>query len=292
MAEFRAQQKTLVDVETQLLEATDEAAHEILTATQQARPGRATTASARLVRSGLLVATGIAIGALAVAGIRQAPVQPASQPPSTVAAERVPVTPAPEPTGSPVVAAVIPAVVADVTPPPVVQSPVVQSPIVQSPVVQAPVVQRPVVQPSIPTPAPPVAVAAPAPAPAAVAPPSKQLSLREELLNGSQRWLDAYYRQDTITMAKMTIADAAIEDERTDAERLPPGLSDVQRTLTGVTFHQTDTVAMITANMVERSSDTRAAESYVSHLWVRQDGTWQLQTIRLTPVSALATSAR
>ena len=119
-------------------------------------------------------------------------------------------------------------------------------------------------------------------------PPTKTQSVREELLNASQRWLDAYYRQDKNTMAKMAIPDVSIEDDRKDEERIPPGLPDVQRKLTGVNFHQTTTVAMITANMVEQSGDARASESYVSHLWVRQGGTWQLQTVRLTTASGAA----
>jgi hypothetical protein len=127
------------------------------------------------------------------------------------------------------------------------------------------------------------------PAPAAVertvpstTEPARPLPLREELLNASRHWLDAYYRQDKSAMAKLAIPDVSIEDDREDGDRIPPGLPDVKRTLTGVSFHQTPTVAMITANMVEQSGDTGSADSYVSHLWVRQDGSWRLQTFRIT----------
>jgi hypothetical protein len=118
----------------------------------------------------------------------------------------------------------------------------------------------------------------------AARPLAKPLPLREELLNASQRWLDAYYRQDKTAIVTMASAAATIEDERREDERIPPGLTNVRRTLTGVSFHQTDSVAMIIAHMVEQTGDTRGLESYVSHLWVRENGAWRLQTVRLTSV--------
>lgn len=351
MAEYRTQQKELGDVESQLLEAADEAAHDILMATRRdiraalvrarrelleltadvasvtnaafdpaqetflatrqymhtvlaetrtdlhsvdkeatargfdieldpatmhitlpaREPGRRTTAASAaappLMGSGRLLVTGVAVGALAIGFSsgrwpwRAMPTVP------TVSSE-------------PAAAAPVPMVaVANAAPAPAREAPFVLA----AAAAPLPVTVKRVA----PAVAPPVAKAPPAPAsPSAPTPlipaPARTLPLREELLNASQRWLDAYYRQDKSAMAQMAIPDVSVEDERKDAERIPRGLPDVQRTLTGVNFHQTSTVAMITANMSEQSGDSHAPASYISHLWVRQDGTWQLQTVRLT----------
>ena len=132
-------------------------------------------------------------------------------------------------------------------------------------------------------------MAAPA---AAIAP----ASLQDSLTGVAARWLDAYYRGDRATMT--AISDKVnVSDDRADKERLPRGLSGVQRSLEDVTFRVLGSQAMLTARMTERMDNPGGGQmaqavSYVSHIWTQRGGAWQLYDVRIISASALSKSLR
>jgi hypothetical protein len=126
--------------------------------------------------------------------------------------------------------------------------------------------------------------------------PTTQKSLEALLTNETRRWLDAYYRQDRATMAAIS-AKVSVDDDREDKERLPKGLSGVQRSLDDVKFQTFGQQAMLTAKMTERMDDAAAGQmaeavSFVSQIWLQRNGTWQLETVRIVSAAGLARALR
>jgi hypothetical protein len=169
------------------------------------------------------------------------------------------------------------------------------------PAIDPPVSSSPAVTPTAP---PAAAVNAPARPPAALAErpaattvaPTTQKSLEALLTNETRRWLDAYYRQDRATMAAIS-AKVSVDDDREDKERLPKGLSGVQRSLDDVKFQTFGQQAMLTAKMTERMDDAAAGQmaeavSFVSQIWLQRNGTWQLETVRIVSAAGLARALR
>jgi hypothetical protein len=206
-----------------------------------------------------------------------------------------------------------------ITPRPSPQVPIAQAapqrppvaPVVPSPSMSASnssrlTTQQPITPPA-PTPIPPTqpasgANAAPSTAiaaarPAAAAPPAPsstpatQSSINETLTSAASRWLDAYYRQDRATMASIS-PQVNVADDRGDKDRLPRGLTGVRRTLEDVNVQVFSSEAMLTAKMTERMENAAAGQSaqsvaYVSHMWTRRNGTWQLYDVRIVSSSTL-----
>jgi hypothetical protein len=110
------------------------------------------------------------------------------------------------------------------------------------------------------------------------------------------RWLDAYYRQDRATMASIS-AQVTIADDRSDRERLPRGLTGVQRSLEDVNFSVVTTEAMLTARMTERMENSAAGQmaqavTFIHFMWSQRNGSWQLHSVRLVSMSRLSKSVR
>ena len=123
-----------------------------------------------------------------------------------------------------------------------------------------------------------------------------QRSLQDSLTSVATRWLDAYYRQDRATMASIS-AQVTIADDRSDKERLPRGLTGVQRSLEDVNFSVVTTEAMLTARMTERMENPAAGQmaqavTFIHFMWSQRNGAWQLHSVRMVSMSSLSKSVR
>jgi hypothetical protein len=93
-------------------------------------------------------------------------------------------------------------------------------------------------------------------------------------------------------MAAFSSADIRVTDERSEQERLPRGLSNVERTLTSPRVQVFGSAAILTAKVTERVEDPKLgqrteAASFISQTWARRDGAWQLHEVRLVSAAAL-----
>jgi hypothetical protein len=140
----------------------------------------------------------------------------------------------------------------------------------------------------------------PAPRPAAspalsnrLPPESTSPAARQELLTAATRWLDAYYLKDSGRLAALSTAAATLSDERKDEERLPSGLAGVQRTLSDPTVQVFGSDAILTAKIIERSDSAgREAASFISQMWTRRGGAWQVTDVRIVSAEAVARAFR
>jgi hypothetical protein len=134
---------------------------------------------------------------------------------------------------------------------------------------------------NLPTTEPPGS-AQPIPPPAAVAAPT----VREQVLGSTERWLAAYYRRDRPAMAALSSPQLSLSDERTERDRLPPGLVGVRLLLDNVQVQAFGDSAIVSARMTERMEDLAAGRtiqsvSFVSLVWTRRAATWQLEDVRV-----------
>jgi hypothetical protein len=88
-----------------------------------------------------------------------------------------------------------------------------------------------------------------------------------------------------------------VSDDRGDKERLPRGLTGVQRTLEDVNVQVVNSEAIFTAKMTERMENVSAGQSaqavsFVSHMWTQRNGSWQLHDVRIVGASTLGRSLR
>ena len=118
------------------------------------------------------------------------------------------------------------------------------------------------------------------------------LSTQGEIVRAAERWLDAYYRRDSNTMAAFSDAQLSVSDERTEKERLPQGLAGVRRSLEDVNLQVFGESAIFTAKLTERWENIgvarmATADSFVSQIWTRRAGTWRLADVRIVSASTL-----
>jgi len=88
---------------------------------------------------------------------------------------------------------------------------------------------------------------------------------------------------------------ANVTDDRGTKERLPIGLNGVRRSLEDVIVKVFGSSAMLTAKMTERMDNAAAGQmaqtvSFISHMWIQKNGTWQLDEVRIMSASALSRS--
>jgi F0F1-type ATP synthase membrane subunit b/b' len=130
----------------------------------------------------------------------------------------------------------------------------------------------------------PATSARPEPSPPVPAPPPNDAE--RQIVAAAERWFDTYYRSNG-TIIAVAGASPSVLDERSPADRLPPGLSTVERTFSDVRLQLVGNNALFTARMTERADSggttvTRAA--LVSQIWMRRDGVWRLIDVRLISV--------
>jgi len=106
----------------------------------------------------------------------------------------------------------------------------------------------------------------------------------------AQRWLDGYYRRDAALIASIALKDVKVSDDRTDTERLPPGLN-VRRTLDRVTTQFIGETAILSGRVTDQADlDGRSQQSlsWVSLVWMRERGVWRLMDARIISDATLA----
>jgi hypothetical protein len=113
-----------------------------------------------------------------------------------------------------------------------------------------------------------------------------------ELTASAGKWLEAYYAQDRLRMAAFSSAGVTVTDQRPERERLPAGLSNVQRTFASPRVQVFGSAAILTARVTERAQDPDLGQpiesaSFISQTWTRRDGVWQLHEVRLASAAAL-----
>ena len=111
-----------------------------------------------------------------------------------------------------------------------------------------------------------------------------------ELTTAAQRWLDGYYRHDAASMASIALKEVKVSDDRTDTERLPPGLN-VRRTLDRVTTQFIGDTAILSGRVTDQADlDGRSEQSlsWISMVWMREAGVWRLMDARIISDSKLA----
>jgi hypothetical protein len=108
------------------------------------------------------------------------------------------------------------------------------------------------------------------------------------LVSSAQRWLDAYHRQDRVTLSVLSTPDVAIVDERPTGERMPIAAGAIARTLERVNVRLAADTAILTGVMTERAVEGGLQRSSpVSLVWMSSEGSWRLSQARLVSQSAL-----
>ncbi len=122
--------------------------------------------------------------------------------------------------------------------------------------------------------------------------PDEHAAVRDQLAVSAGRWFDAYYLGDRERMAAFASTPITVKDERAPADRLPPGLSGVKRTIEDARVQVAGFSAVLTAKVTERGQDQasgRETESvcFISQIWTQRAGGWQLNEVRIVSAGAL-----
>jgi hypothetical protein len=107
---------------------------------------------------------------------------------------------------------------------------------------------------------------------------------RLELTTASQRWLDAYGREDVAAMRVIASRNVRVSDLRAQNERLPRAAENVRRSLQNVALQFIGDTSILTARMIEQGTaggqnDQRI--SRVSLIWIRESGQWQVTDVEI-----------
>ena len=115
----------------------------------------------------------------------------------------------------------------------------------------------------------------------------------QEILQTDRQWFDSFYRGDRPTLARLSAPGFEIVDSRTIAERGWTSGAPPERALTNVRIDVHGDGAVLSARMTERIAAGAAGvrESYISEVWVRRDGVWQLLGVRLAGSSEVRQAA-
>ena len=118
-------------------------------------------------------------------------------------------------------------------------------------------------------------------------------AVRQELIAGAERWLAAYYVHDAGRMGALSTSSVTVTDERTTDERLPAGLTGVRRTLGDANVQVFGADAILTAKVIERAEgDGRESAGFISQMWTRRGGVWQVTDVRIVSAAAVARAFR
>jgi hypothetical protein len=115
---------------------------------------------------------------------------------------------------------------------------------------------------------------------------------RQELLGAADRWLDAYYVKDSARLSALSAPTMTLSDERTAEEKLPGGLTGVRRTLSDATVQVFGADAIVTAKLSERDGSGRESSGFISQMWTRRSGAWQVTDVRIVSAAAVARAFR
>ena len=116
----------------------------------------------------------------------------------------------------------------------------------------------------------------------------------QEILQIDRQWFDSFYRGDQAAMARLTAPGFEIVDTRTPAEQGWATGAPPERLLTHVRIDVHGDGAVLSARMTERQATNgtpRTRESYISEVWVRRGGFWQLLGLRMASGSEVQQAA-
>ena len=218
---------------------------------------------------------------------RQAAAAAAQTPPPSPTSLQTAPAQKPGPLSSPIAAA--PQNVPPPSAPPVSPNPV---PLVQ-PVAATPSRQPVAATPNSPLePGPPPTARAegtvPPAAPRPELPTPSPASPASAVVTASRQWLDAYHRQDRVTMTALQTERLQLTDERRNEEKFPSNVN-VNRTLDRVSVQIAADTAVLTAVMTERSSDNVVPPrvSPISQVWEFRGNQWRVSQVRLVSEARL-----
>jgi len=126
----------------------------------------------------------------------------------------------------------------------------------------------------------------------AAAPSGASGAARDELIGVAERWLDAYYLKDSSRLAALSTPTMTLSDERTPDDRLPAGLAGVRRSLSDATVQVFGSDAILTAKLSERDAGGRESSGFISQMWTRRGGAWQVTDVRIVSAAAVARAFR
>lgn len=107
--------------------------------------------------------------------------------------------------------------------------------------------------------------------------------VEQQILAVDRQWFEAYYRGDQPNMTRLSAEGFAMADARGTGRKALPG-SAPERVLHDVRVDVHGDGAVLSGRMIERvgrGPGAREHESFLSEVWVRRDGRWQLLGIRL-----------
>jgi len=94
-------------------------------------------------------------------------------------------------------------------------------------------------------------------------------------------------------MGALSTSSVTVTDERTTDERLPAGLTGVRRTLGDANVQVFGADAILTAKVIERAEgDGRESAGFISQMWTRRGGVWQVTDVRIVSAAAVARAFR
>jgi ketosteroid isomerase-like protein len=124
-----------------------------------------------------------------------------------------------------------------------------------------------------------------------VAPPPAQdtAAAEREILERHQRWFQAFEHGDRATIASITTDNFSLVDQR--PERAPTATGRVEHTIQDVRVRVTAGVgAVLSGRVAETTSANQATVAMLSEVWIRQAEEWRLVSVRMVPLSAVATT--
>jgi len=115
-----------------------------------------------------------------------------------------------------------------------------------------------------------------------------------ELTIAAKRWLDGYYRRDQAVMSSVATQNTKVVDDRSENERLPPGL-EVSRVLDDVSSQFVGDSGLLTGRVTEQSGgggNAKQTVSWVSLMWMREGDSWRLIDVRIISEAGLKQRGR
>jgi hypothetical protein len=118
--------------------------------------------------------------------------------------------------------------------------------------------------------------------------------VEQQILSADRQWFDSFYEKDRSTMSRLSAPGLEIVDTRPNDAKAPPA-QPPERQLKDVRVDVHGDGAVMSGRMIERvvtGEKTEQRDAFISEVWVRRDGTWQLLGLRLAPADEVGGSSR
>jgi F0F1-type ATP synthase membrane subunit b/b' len=119
-------------------------------------------------------------------------------------------------------------------------------------------------------------------------------SVEQQILSADRQWFDSFYEKDRSTMSRLSAPGLEIVDTRPNDAKAPSA-QPPERQLKDVRVDVHGDGAVMSGRMIERvvtGEKTEQRDAFISEVWVRRDGTWQLLGLRLAPADEVGGSSR